>query len=306
MTAEYRLRPTRNVAFGTPRIPASARRSSGDTLSCWVGCGAGEHAGYAARHAAADLAELGGAGARAADLRASAERLRVAFEEQFWCEEASTYALALDGAKRPCAVKTSSPGHCLYAGIARPDRARRVAEGLLGPELFSRWGIRTVAMSEARYNPMSYHNGSVWPHDNAIAAAGFARYGFEDLVARPLESLFDTSLFLNLQRLPELFCGFHRREAEGPVLYPVACSPQAWASGAAFLLLQACLGLNIDGPRSRVTFSHSVMPKGLDRVRIENLEVGGARIDLLLEAQMHDVGITVLRKEGTVDVVILK
>ena len=159
-----------------------------------------------------------------------------------------TYALALDGSKRPCVVRSSNAGQCLLTGIARPDRARAVAESLLEQGLFSGWGIRTIDASEARYNPMSYHNGSVWPHDNALIAAGFARYGFADLVGTILTALLDASRFFESHRIPELFCGFHKRRGEGPTLYPVACSPQAWAAGSVFLLLQAALGLTIDAP----------------------------------------------------------
>src|SRR5262249_31125702 len=154
------------------------------------------------------------------------------FEKTFWCEDLGTYALALDGAKQLCRVRTSNAGHCLFTGIAAPERAVRVARTLLGPESFSGWGVRTLATTEARYNPMSYHNGSIWPHDNALIALGLSRYGLEEEVLQIMNGLFDASLFLDLHRLPELFCGFVRRPGEGPTLYPVACAPQSWAAAA--------------------------------------------------------------------------
>src|SRR5205814_6838685 len=166
-----------------------------------------------------------------------------------------------DGNKEPCRVRTSNAGHCLFAGIATDEHARRVAATLMDESSFSGWGIRTVATSEARYNPMSYHNGSVWPHDNALIAAGFARYGRTTEASRVLGGIFDLSRSVDLHRLPELICGFHRRTSESPTLYPVACAPQAWAAGAAFLLIQACLGLTIDATARRVTFAHSVLPE---------------------------------------------
>ena len=145
----------------------------------------------------------------------------------FWSEELSTYVLALDRKKRPCEVRTSNAGHALYTGIASRERALRTAVTLMDERHFSGWGIRTVADSEARYNPMSYHNGSVWPHDNAIIAAGFARYGLREQVRRAFEGMFAASQFVDLHRLPELFCGFPRRPGEGPTLYPIACAPRA-------------------------------------------------------------------------------
>src|SRR4029077_6357262 len=134
----------------------------------------------------------------ASQLLAQAEALRQRFEEVFWCEDLSTYALALDGKKRPCRVRTSNAGQCLFTGIVGPERAKRVAQTLLSEDSFSGWGIRTVAASEARYNPMSYHNGSIWPHDNALIAHGFTRYGLQDFAAQVLRSLFDCSQFVDL------------------------------------------------------------------------------------------------------------
>ena len=229
---------------------------------------------YAARQAAADIADALGNPTRAQELRRKAEVLRGRFEEAFWSEDLSTYALALDGDKRPCRVRTSNAGHCLFSGIADLERARRTALTLVSPESFSGWGIRTVAASERRYNPMSYHNGSVWPHDNAVVAAGFAQYGLGEMAVRTMTGLFDSSQFVEMHRLPELFCGFKRRPGEGPTLYPVACAPQSWAAAAVFLLLQSALGLHVDAPHQRVVFTRPLLPAYLERVTMTNLAVG--------------------------------
>src|SRR5690606_30506290 len=197
-------------------------------------------------------------------LEREATRLRERFEELFWDEELGTYVLALDGDKRPCRVRTSNAGHCLFAGIASPERARRVASCLTDPGSFSGWGVRTLAVGERRYNPMSYHNGSVWPHDNAMIAAGMARYQQRHEASAILTGLYDASKFFALRRLPELFCGFPRRPGEGPTLYPVACAPQIWASGAPLLTLAAVLGISIDGAGQRVVFGHSMLPAYID------------------------------------------
>lgn len=259
---------------------------------------------YAARLRAAELAELLGRTSLADQQRAKAEQLRIRFEEAFWLEDRSTYAIALDGRKRPCRVRSSNAGHLLFAGIVRPDRARRVAETLLDETSFSGWGVRTIPTTEARYNPMAYHNGSVWPHDNAILAQGLSRYGIRPL--RILSGLFDASLHVESGRLPELFCGFERRVGEGPTLYPVACSPQAWASGAVFLLLQACLGLEIDAVRRVIRLHRAVLPDAVDRLTIHRLRVGSACVDLALHRYPQDVGVSIVRREGDVEVVSVK
>jgi glycogen debranching enzyme len=262
---------------------------------------------YAAKVAAAGLADMLGEHARAQELESQAHTLQRRFEETFWCEDLSTYALALDGRKQPCRVRTSNAGHCLFAGIAAEDRAHRVAATLTDEASFSGWGIRTVAVGEARYNPMSYHNGSVWPHDNALIATGFARYGLKEAAATILTSLLDASLFFDLHRLPELFCGFPRRPGEGPTRYPVACVPQAWASGAVLLLLEGCLGLRILASERKLVFSKPLLPQFLQQVTIRKLRVREACVDLLLSRHAEgDVGVNVLRREGPVDIVVLK
>jgi glycogen debranching enzyme len=261
---------------------------------------------YDARIRAARMADALGERSRAERLRSAAERLRVAFEEQFWCEAESTYALALDGRKRPCRVRSSNAGQCLFGGIAAPDRARRVADLTVGPEMFSGWGIRTISSVEARYNPMSYHNGSVWPHDNGLVAAGFSRYGFDDLLAAPFAGLFDASAAMDGNRLPELFCGFHRRAGGGPTMYPVACSPQAWAAGVVFQLIQASLRLSVDADDRRLTIDRAILPPFLTFLRVSNLELPFGEADLLLEQHPLNVSVTVLRKQGDFEVRVVK
>ena len=261
---------------------------------------------YDARLRAAWMADTLGHASRATSLRRQAEQLRVAFEDHFWCEAESVYAIALDGQKRPCRVRTSNAGYCLFGGIATRERARRTADTLAGGDMFSGWGIRTVSAVESRYNPMSYHNGSIWPHDNGMIAAGFSRYGFDDLIAAPFSGLFDASVAMDGYRLPELFCGFHRRPHEGPTLYPVACSPQAWASGAVFHLIQSCLRLSVDAPARRLSINRAILPPFLTYLRILNLDLPFGQVDLLFEQQSLDVGVTVLRQQGDFEVQVLK
>ena len=260
---------------------------------------------YAAKLAAADLAQRLGHVATAQRLGRQAEELRRRFNEVFWSDELGTFALALDGDKRPCLVRASNAGHALFTGIAWPSYAARCARTLLAPPSFSGWGIRTLAEGEARYNPMSYHNGSIWPHDNALIALGLARYRLTDQLLRLTTGLFNASIFMDLHRLPELFCGFPRQPDQGPTLYPVACAPQAWAAGAVFMILQACLGIRFSPERPQISFIHPVLPDYLDFVRITNLKVAGGRVDLALRRHPHDVGITVVDKEGDIEVAVI-
>lgn len=261
---------------------------------------------YAARTAAALLARALGMDERADALASAAATLRSRFEEAFWCEDIGCYALALDGRKKPCRVVTSNAGHCLFSGIADDNHARRVAHTLLGERCFSGWGIRTVATTELRYNPMSYHNGSVWPHDNALVAAGFARYGMRREASRVLSALFDAAQGFELHRPPELFCGFHRRLGETPTLYPVACSPQTWASGAVFMLLAACLGLQVNGTNRTASFHSPMLPDAIDEMKISGLPVADARVDLAFTRHGNDVAVNVLRRVGACSVVVQK
>jgi glycogen debranching enzyme len=260
---------------------------------------------YDAKLRAAKLADLLGEGALANRLRDAAQLLKRNFNEAFWCEEIGTYALALDGDKRQCAVASSNAGHALWTGIASEPYALRVADQLLSDDFFCGWGIRTLSRKEMRYNPMAYHNGSVWPHDNALIADGMARYGFTDKAMQVFAGLFDTSQFVDQHRLPELFCGFSKRPGEGPTLYPVACSPQAWAAASVFYLLQACLGLSFNPAKSEIRFRHPRLPSFLETVELKNLRINGATLDVRLERYPNNVGINVVRKEGDAEVVVV-
>lgn len=261
---------------------------------------------FAARRAAAELARMLGHDEYAIRLEAQAEDLRVRFEQAFWSERLGSYVLALDGKKQPCEVRASNAGHLLWSGIVEPTRATRVVETLFAPSTFTGWGIRTLDASAARFNPISYHNGSVWPHDNAVIAMGLARYGFKAECTALLTALFDASHYFEAGRTPELFCGFPRLPSQGPTAYPVACSPQAWAAGSVFWLLQACLGLSIDAPRKRILVERPRLPSSVAELSIQNLQVGSASVDLMFRGHGDDVGVQLVRRDGVVEIVISK
>ena len=258
---------------------------------------------YAAKLAAARLSRVLGNVNLCCELEVQAETLRTHFEEQFWCDDLGTYALALDGRKRPCRVRASNAGHCLYTGIASPERGRRVAETLLGTDFFTGWGIRTLAKMEVRYNPLSYHNGSVWPHDNSMIASGMAKYGCKRLAGQVLLALLDLSSEVDLRRLPELFCGLKRRPTEGPTLYPVACSPQAWSAAAPFLILEGCLGISVQPERDRIIFDRPFLPEGMSQLFIRNLRCGDMVADLLLERRNDSVLVHRESKDDRLEIV---
>jgi glycogen debranching enzyme len=257
---------------------------------------------YAAKQAAAWLSRARGASARHDALQAEASALRARVEREFWDGDLGTYALALDGDKHPCRVRTSNAGHLLYCGVPSEARAERLAATLLASESFSGWGVRTLASGQARYNPLSYHNGSVWPHDTALVGAGLGRYGFREGAARILEGLFAAACHVEASRLPELFCGFPRQAGIGPTRYPTACAPQAWAAGAPFLLLQAVLGLTVDGQAGDVAFHRPTLPTAMDTVRLTGLRVGTGAVDLVLERTDGGVAVEVVRQTGAVTV----
>jgi glycogen debranching enzyme len=261
---------------------------------------------YGAKKHAATLAAALDHSVAAATLMQQAEALREKFEAAFWCESLSTYALALDGAKNPCRVISSNAGHALLTGIAQPERARGVAATLLDTRCFSGWGVRTVARSAARYNPISYHNGSIWPHDNAVIALGFARYGFKAGVLRILKGLFQAGSYMELRRLPELFCGFAWRQLTAPTLYPVACAPQAWASATVFALIQASLGLSFEQNGAEIRFEHPMLPDFLDELRLRGVSTRQGEVDLLLRRYGAEASIDIIRRQGTVPIVIVR
>lgn len=238
---------------------------------------------FAAYRAMAKLAHHRGDQDNAARWAARAEQIREAVERRFWMEDLGTYGIAIDGEGELCRVRTSNPGHLLFCGLPTPERGRKVAEQLMSSAFDSGWGVRTLATGEPRYNPMSYHNGSVWPHDTAICAMGLSRYGERDGVVSLTSGLFETANTFEM-RLPELFCGFPRMAGEPPVAYPVACLPQAWAAGSIFMMLQACLGVTIDGWNREVRVSDPRLPIGIDRLEIDGLRIGEEKVDLLFES----------------------
>lgn len=258
---------------------------------------------YAAKRGIAGVAKELGYAQLAYDLLTQAAELKTRFSQLFWSDELSLFALALDGEKQPCNVRSSNAGHCLFSGIASEAQYRNVSDTLLSPSFFSGWGLRTIVTEEKRYNPMSYHNGSVWPHDNALIAYGALRSPDKRVALRVMSGLMDLSGNVMQHRLPELICGFGRRKGKGPTLYPVACSPQAWAAGAVFMVLQACLGLEINATESRVYLHHSALPDSLREVNIHNLRVGNGSVDLSFEKHDETVGVNIKRRLGKVEIV---
>jgi glycogen debranching enzyme len=248
---------------------------------------------YDAKKGAAKLAKALGHTTTAKRLEKQADELKIKFNNAFWDEELGGYVLALDGDKKPCKVVASNMGHTLITSIAEEEKARRVAERLLRDDMFTGWGIHTLSRNEKRYNPMSYHNGSVWPHDVAIIARGFSKYGLAAETLQLTNALFDASLFIEQQRLPELFCGFERRKGEGPTNYPVACSPQAWSVAAVFMLLESCLHIDIYAQEKKVYFYRPTMPRGIDELEIRGLKLGDGYADLALYYQDDLVGMKV-------------
>ena len=260
---------------------------------------------FAGKRLAARCAARLGKFDRAEKLEAEAKLLAERFEEAFWCDDLGTYALALDGDKQPCKVRTSNAGQLLFSGMIRQDRAHLVGADLMRPHFLTGWGIRTVASGEARYNPMSYHNGSIWPHDNALIALGLARYGLKHSVAHLFKALFDAASYMDLRRLPELFCGFRREKRRGPTLYPVACAPQAWASATPFTLLEAALGLEFDAQRGEIRLRNPRLPAFLNEVLLRDLQLGPSSVDLRVHRHGDEVSLEVLRTRGQIQVSIV-
>jgi glycogen debranching enzyme len=249
------------------------------------------------------LFELAGDGRRAERLRREAAALEGRLES-FWLADRHHYALALDGSKRPSRLLASNQGHLLWASAVPPARARLVRRVLMGEAMFSGWGIRTLAEGERPYNPVGYHTGSVWPHDNALIALGLRKYGFDADFVRVFDGMLDAASRFAEYRLPELFAGFSRTEYEAPVPYPVACRPQAWAAGAIPAMLVAGLGLVPDGLQRRLRIVRPTLPSWLDRVELSHLRLGGARIDLRFERAGSSVTLTDAEVEGDIEVVL--
>ncbi|MPZ55135.1 MAG: amylo-alpha-1,6-glucosidase [Rhizobiales bacterium] len=257
---------------------------------------------YAAKRLAARCANLLGDREIAKRLEREAEDLAARFDDAFWCPDIGTYALALDGEKRPCAVRTSNAGQVLFTGIASPSRAEMIGRQLLGPSFFNGWGIRTVANDQPRYNPMSYHNGSVWPHDNALIALGLARYGMKLAAERVFNGLFEAASYMEFRRLPELFCGFRRVRSQAPTLYPVACTPQAWSCVTPFAMIGTLLGLEFDPVERLIKLHNPRLPEFLDEVVLSNLLLGQTSLDLSVHRHGNDISLQVIRSDGHIQV----
>ena len=246
-----------------------------------------------------DLAARRGDEWRADTWAARARALAEVVESRFWMEDKGFYGIALDGHGKLCAVEASNAGHLLFAGLPSRERAERVVERLGENSFRSGWGIRTLAHDQPRFNPMSYHNGSVWPHDTALCALGMRRYGDLNGPLEILDEMFDAAFTFGM-RLPELFCGFPRRPGLPPIGYPVACLPQAWSAGSALLMLQSCLGITIDGWTQSVTIDHPKLPAGVQNLTVRRLAFGPYKVDLTFER--YEDGIAT-RAEGTAEAV---
>ena len=257
---------------------------------------------YAARQAAAKCARILGMADRASALEQQAKSFREQFERHFWCSEIESYALALDGKKAQCKVRSSNAAQVLFTGIASEERANIIAEQVFGSSFFTGWGIRTIPDTEIRYNPMSYHNGSIWPHDNALIALGLARYGNKTGIIRLFESLMRVAIYMDHRRLPELFCGFRRRKQRGPTLYPAACSPQAWASGAPFLMLQSMLGLHFNPATRSISLINPCVPEFVGDIVIRNLGLGSDTADFRVRQDRGALSLEVLRASPTMQI----
>jgi glycogen debranching enzyme len=258
---------------------------------------------YAALSGIGSLAALLGKGELQMELIGQAEALRERFNRDFWIDSEQFYSLALDKYKKRCEVVTSNPGHCLWSGLIDDARSKVVADRLISPEMFCGWGIRTVGEKEIRYNPMSYHNGGVWPHDNAIIVAGLKRYGYNHYVRQVATGLFEATLYLENGRLPELFCGFTRSHGHGPTPYPIACSPQAWSAASIFSIFSSLLGLTADAVNQRLYFIGPTLPNWLKWVEVKNLKVGKERIDFIVREGKVEASVEVTSKTDNIEII---
>jgi glycogen debranching enzyme len=259
---------------------------------------------YLAKMIIADLFRRTGEEERAQRLLDEAALLRKRFNHDFWMENQRFYALALQADQAPCRVITSNPGQALWSGIVDDEKAQFVVDRLLREDMFNGWGIRTSSSYERRYNPIGYHLGTVWPHDNSLIAAGFRRYGYATEACRILTSVLEAALHFRNCRLPEVFAGFSREEYAVPVHYPVACHPQAWAAGAVPYLLETCLGLHPEAFDARLRITRPILPDFVNHLEISRLRVGGAMIDLRFKRQADGtVQAEVVKTDGNIDIV---
>ncbi len=261
---------------------------------------------YLAKRRMATLADLMNDKALKARLREENQAFKKKFNRDFWMDDLRFCAMGLDSQGKPLRVIASNPGHCLETGIFTSRHAYQVVSRLMAPDMFSGWGIRTLSSTMAAYNPMSYHNGSIWPHDNAMIAAGMASMHRTDLSEKIFSGLFDAARLMAYKRLPELFCGFSRDRGkmDPPVRYPVACSPQAWAAASIYSLIQAMLHIVPDVPNNTLTITQPQLPHFMNRLRISNLHVGKATVDLEFRRTDKTVVVDVLNRSGKVDIIV--
>ena len=259
---------------------------------------------YQAKREIASLFRRAGDDGRAERLESEADELRRRFNQDFWLEDKGIYALALQACQEPVAVVSSNPGHALWSGIADEDKARRTMERLMADDVFNGWGMRTLSERERRYNPIGYHLGTVWPHDNSIIAAGFKRYGFDEAAMRVFTGIVQAAMHFGNYRLPELFAGFHQREFGVPARYPVACHPQAWAAGSVPYLVETALGLVPEAFEQRLRVVRPQLPDFVYWLEVRSLRVGSAHADLRFERAMNGaIAFRVMRIDGRLDVV---
>jgi glycogen debranching enzyme len=259
---------------------------------------------YAAFVAGAQLAAILCHKELAEEWDIKADLLKNKFNAAFWCEKLGTYGIALDGSKKLCCVAASNAGQLLFSGIVPVEKMASVSASLMSSDLFSGWGVRTLSRNCIRFNPTSCHNGSVWPHDNAVIAFGLSRCGLKSESNTIFEGIFDAATRIALQRLPELLCGFPREAGYGPVPYPVACSPKAWAAGATFLLLQGALGMDVDCLHGCITFDHPCLPSFLNEIHIQRLPVLGSHIDLIVRRCGQSTSVAIETNQSGIQVAV--
>jgi glycogen debranching enzyme len=238
-------------------------------------------------------------------LEREADELRIRFNDAFWLPDKEFYALALEKGGKPIAVAASNPGQALWTNIADPDKAAKTAARLMQPDMYSGWGIRTLSERERRYNPVGYHLGTVWPHDNSIIAAGFRRYGLDKTAQLVMKGIFEAATYFPNYRLPELFSGFSRQDYEVPVNYPVACHPQAWAAGAVPFMVETALGLAPDAFENRLRIVRPSMPDFVHHLELRGLRVGEARADLSFDRIAETrIAVEILSIEGDLEILV--
>lgn len=242
---------------------------------------------------------------RAKKLEREAQELKKRFNRDFWMEERKYFAFGLDYQKKQIASITSNPGHCLYSGIVSQDKSKAIVKKLLSDEMFNGWGIRTMGKNELGYNPTSYHNGSVWPHDNSIIINGLTRYNYHREAVKVINGLIKASQYFKYNRLPELFCGFSHKKTQRPLEHPVACSPQAWACGSIYLIIQSLLGINPDVTNNRICLK-PILPDEINKVEVKNLKIGDNRADFMLIKEGNRIKLSEVKTEGNTKLILLK